>query len=252
MGRALEGKSIIVTGAGSGIGRATSEIMAQRGARVMVADINVDGAKETVARIERAGGKAHFARCDVSQEEEVEKLVAEVASTYGKLDGAFNNAGVPPAFKVLHELSREQFDRCINVNLAGVFLCMKHQIAAMLRTGGGSIVNTASVAGVVGLPVHAEYIASKHGVIGLTKAAAIEYGRHNIRVNAVLPGGVRTPMITTPPNADEAIAQSSVMHPIGRIGEPVEIGEAAAWLLSDAASFVTGASLSVDGGFTAH
>jgi len=247
----LKDKIIIVTGGSSGVGRASAIIFAAQGARVIIGDMNQIGGEETVAIVRAQGGDAFFAVCDVSREDDVAKLVSSAVSRYGKLDGAFNNAGVAPSFLDLHDVTLEQFNRNIGVNLTGVFLCMKHEIAAMLKSGGGSIVNTSSVAGVVGLRLHTEYAAAKHGVIGLTKVAAIEYGKQRIRVNAVLPGGVRTPMITSLPDADKGIEQAIAMHPIGRIGEPHEIGDVAAWLLSDSASFVTGSCIAADGGFTA-
>ena len=248
----LANKSIIITGAGRGMGRETALLAGRAGAQVTVADMDEASGRETVAMISGAGGTAHFVRVDVANEAQVEAMVAAAVSTYGRLDGAFNNAGVPPSATVLHELRLETFQRAMSINLVGVFLCMKHEIAAMLKTGSGSIVNTASTAGLAAFPAATEYIASKHGVIGLTKAGAVDYGKLGIRINAVLPGATLTPMLvgamaSTPGLEEYMIAQ----QPIGRLGQPREIANAAVWLLSDDASFVTGASLSVDGGYTA-
>ena len=248
----LNEKSIIITGAGSGIGREAALLAAQAGARVTVVDMNEPGGRETVGMIQGNGGTAQFVRTDVADEAQVEAMVASAVSAYGRLDGAFNNAGIPPSANVLHELKLEMFRRALDINLIGVFLCMKHEIVAMLKTGGGAIVNTASTAGLAAFPAATEYIASKHGVIGLTKAGAVDYGTKGIRVNAVLPGATLTPMLvgamaSTPGLEEYMIAQ----QPIGRLGQPREVAKAAIWLLSDDASFVTGTSMSVDGGYTA-
>lgn len=249
--RSIEGKSIIVTGAANGIGEAAAILFAENGARVTAADINDRGA-EVVEKIRAAGGTAQFIRTDVAREEDVKAMIAAAMAAYGRIDGAFNNGGVPNVGKKLHEVDFSEWQRCHAINLAGVFLCMKYEIAEMLKTGGGAIVNTASVAGLVNVPLCAEYTASKHGVSGITKAAASDYGHDNIRVNAIAPGAVRTAMFAKScednPNLEEYCAQ---VHPIGRFGEPIEQAEAAMWLLSDSASFVTGIVMPVDGGYTA-
>ncbi|MDQ8757436.1 SDR family oxidoreductase [Sphingosinicella sp. LHD-64] len=247
----LQGKIIIVTGAAGGIGEASAQVLARHGAHLVLTDIIGIGV-EQAERICAAGGEARFIAADVGNEESVAALVAKTIEIYGRIDGAFNNAGVEQSGQLLADLSTEQWDRAIRIDLTGVFLCMKHQIRAMLQTGGGAIVNTASALGAVALVRASDYVAAKHGVIGLTKAAAADYSAQGIRVNAILPGVVRTPMIErlwNDPAHAAAFEQLKLHHPIGRFGEPAEIGETAAWLLSDAASFVTGASISVDGGY---
>jgi NAD(P)-dependent dehydrogenase (short-subunit alcohol dehydrogenase family) len=249
---ALENRVVIVTGAAGGIGRACALILGAAGARVIVTDV-ADG-RETVDAIRENGGHAVFIEADVGAESEVEALVSNTVAMFGKLDGAFNNAGVEQCAVPLHELTAAQWERAVRVDLTGVFFCLKHQIRAMLKSGGGSIVNTASALGSVAIPNASEYVAAKHGVIGLTKAAAADYGPHRIRVNAVLPGIIQTQMIGR--LADDPIFSAYFnklrdRHPIGRFGQPSEVGETVKWLLSDAASFVTGASISVDGGYLA-
>lgn len=251
----LDGKSIIITGAGGGIGSVAAGVLATAGARLVLTDVNAETGEATRAKVEAAGGEAVFVPADLASEDQVAALVAAAVDRYGRLDGAFNNAGVEQRNKPLTDLNLDEWDRAIRVNLTGVFLCVKHQILAMLKTGGGAIVNTASTAGAVAFPGVSEYAASKHGVIGLTKAAAVDYGRQGIRVNAVLPGATKTDMIARlleQPDfaamADKVLAR----HPLGRFGEPSEVGEAVAWLLSDRASNVTGVSLAVDGGFLAN
>lgn len=246
----LSGRIIIVTGGGSGIGQAAAVLFAQRGASVMVADVNETGGRKTVAAIEGNGGRADFLRSDISQESEVEALVKATVARFGGLNGAFNNAGMNVSSVRLAETSLENWRKVIEVNLTGVFLCLKHQIAYMELHGGGSIVNTASGAGLVGIVNSSGYVASKHGVVGLTRAAAIDYATKGIRVNAVAPGGTETPMVAMALENPEVAAALTAGHPIGRLGQPGEIAEAAAWLLSDAASFVTGVILPVDGGYT--
>ncbi len=250
----LQGKSLIVTGAGGGIGRAASLVLAGAGANVVVTDIAEEAGCATVDALRSSGGTAVFVRADLSSENEVRALIERAVSTYGRLDGAFNNAGLEQCLKPLHELTTEQWERALRVDLTSVFWCLKYQVIAMLRTGGGSIVNTASSLGQVAIQNASEYVAAKHGVVGLTRAAAADYGARGIRVNAVLPGVTRTPMIarlTEDPKFSAFFERLKQRHPIGRFGEPAEIGEAVKWLLSDSASFMNGAALAVDGGYLA-
>jgi 2,5-dichloro-2,5-cyclohexadiene-1,4-diol dehydrogenase 1 len=248
----MTGKSVIVTGGASGMGRAAAIIIAQRGGMLIVADIDDAGGEATVAKIKRSGGTARFIHTDISKEVDVVRMVQAAMQAYNRLDGAFNNAAIPLAGHRLHELPVDAWQRDIDINLTGTFLCVKYEIIEMLKTAGGSIVNTSSAAAVAGVATASEYCASKSGVLGMTRAVAAEYGRDGIRVNAILPGGTRTPMIMEAfrlnPGYESVVAGT---HPLGRLAEPEEIAEAAAWLLSDAASFVTGAAIPVDGGYTA-
>jgi len=254
MNKLLEGKTAIVTGGASGIGRATALAFAREGARVLVQDRAEAGAQETVGLINAAGGQALSIGGDVTSEEDVQAMVAMAVSTFGKLDCAFNNAGISPAaagptMQRTHELSLASFQKVIDINLTGVFLCMKHQIPHMLAGGGGAIVNTASVAGLVGLPTASAYVGSKHGVIGITKTAAMEYAREGVRVNAVCPGYVLTPMTQDGvARRGEELLNKVPMH---RLGKPEEIAEAVIWMCSERASFVTGSFYTVDGGYYA-
>lgn len=248
----VDGKVAIITGAASGIGRAASLIFAREGAKVVVSDINEVGGNETVEMIKDAGGDACFAKCDTSDAGQVEAMVAVAVDTYGSLDCAFNNAGVGHPTASIIDCTEEDFDRFYRVNQKGVWLCMKYQIKRMLEQGGGAIVNTASIAGLIAAPKLGAYGASKHAVVGLTKTAAIEYVTKNIRVNAVCPGVIRTAMVETlfkeRPNMEKRMIDYQPGH---RLGAPEEIGEAAVWLCSDAASFVTGHAMPVDGGIMA-
>ncbi len=251
----LENKTALVTGAGSGIGRATSLALAREGARVVVSDINAEGAEATLSIIKERGGEGVFVHADVSQAADVEALVTGVIQTYGRLDCAYNNAGIEGYMEGrLHEYPEDIWDRLIDINLKGVWLCLKYEIPRMLEQGGGAIVNTASAAGLVGSRRLAAYVASKHGVVGLTKAAALEYARDGIRVNAVCPGIIDTPMMDRliAGRQDDYETTIPTRQPVGRLGTPEEIAEAVAWLCSDAASLVTGIAMSVDGGFTAQ
>ncbi|MDY0958929.1 SDR family oxidoreductase [Sphingomonas sp. CFBP8993] len=244
-------KVVIVTGASTGIGRATAIAFAREGARVVIGDFD-DAAADTASAITDAGGSAMFVKTDVSQDASVQGLVQAAIDTHGRLDIGFNNAGLLPRTADLADMSVEDFDRTIAVDLRGVFLCMKYQIAQMLRNGGGAIVNTASVAGLVADPGMAPYVAAKHGVVGITKAAALDYATCNIRVNAVAPGLVATPMTErwlADPAFKEKLLQNS---PIGRAARPEEIATTVLYLSSDAASFVTGQTYVVDGGQTSH
>ncbi len=253
MAELLKGKISLVTGGGSGIGRASALAFAREGAKVVVADVVVDGGEETLGMIKKAGGEAIFVKIDVSKAAEVEAMVNKAVETYGRLDCAYNNAGVEGSWVSTTEYTEENWERVISINLKGVWLCLKYEIAQMLKQGGGSIVNTASVAGLVGTPEASAYVASKHGVVGLTKTAALEYAKLGIRVNAVCPGAIRTPMLERVISTQPQLAESATaMEPVGRLGSPEEIAEAVVWLCSEAASFVTGHAMAVDGGMVAQ
>ena len=250
----LDAKVALVTGGGSGIGRSSAQAFAREGAKVVVADVDVEGGEETARMIEAAGGEAVFVSTDVSQAPEVAALIDTTVTTYGRLDCALNNAGIQGDIKQTAECSQENWERIIGINLTGVWLCMKHEIPHMLNQGGGAIVNTSSNFGLVGSDGMPAYSASKHGVLGLTKTAALEYAKSGIRVNAVCPGPVQTPLVdkilrAQPELADRIIDAIKAREPVGRMGKPEEIAEAVVWLCSDAASFVTGTAMSVDGGF---
>ena len=253
MSNSLEAKVALVTGAASGIGAATAEIFAEKGANVVVSDIDEEGGRATVERIKSAGGSAMFRRCDVADPEQVQQLINAAVGTYGHIDAAFNNAGVEGEVATTPNCSIENFDLNIDVNLRGVFLCMKYQIAQFLKQGtGGAIVNTASVAGLVGAKGVPAYVAAKHGVVGLTKTAAIEFAKKNIRVNAVCPGGIRTQMLERLIDEKPWVEKQMLkLQPIGRLGDPREVGKVVVFLCSDDASFVTGHAMPVDGGCVA-
>lgn len=247
----LEDKVGLITGAGSGIGRETALLFAREGARVVVSDVNPEAGGETVELVRRAGGEAVFIRCDVTKGIEVEALVAAAVEAYGRLDCAFNNAGIEGDTRATTiTCTEENFDLNVEVNLKGVWRCMKYEIEQFLRQGSpGAIVNTSSLAGLVGVPRGNAYVAAKHGVIGLTKTAALEFAKQDIRVNAVCPGAIETPMLNRIVGGSEkGYEMMRRMEPVGRLGKPSEIAEAAVWLCSDRASFVTGLAMSVDGG----
>ncbi len=247
MTRVFEDKVALVTGGASGIGRATALVFAREGAHVVVVDVDGQRGEETVRLIEEVGARAVFVRCDVSKAADVEGAVRKAVDTYGCLDCAFNNAGVV-VLKSTTECTEQEWDQIMSVNLKGMWLCMKYEIIQMLKQGRGAIVNTSSVLGLIGTPGHAPYTASKHGVVGLTKVAALDCAPAGVRVNAVCPGAVPTPMLE-PALADPKVKDCVVkMHPLGRMAKAEEIAEAVLWLCSDAASFVTGAILPVDGG----
>ena len=253
MAGSLDGKVALVTGGGSGIGQATALAFAREGAKVLVADVLVEGGEDTVKRINSAAGESAFVKTNVADPADVEAMVDYAVATYGRLDCAFNNAGIAGAGGRTAEYTREQWDRVISINLTGVWLCMKYEIDQMEKQGVGAIVNTASVAGLVGVRHGPAYVAAKHGVVGLTKAAALEYARANIRVNAVCPGAIQTPMLEKGLKVDPRIeTKMSAREPIGRLGKPDEIAQAVVWLCSDAASFVTGLPMAVDGGWVAQ
>ena len=246
----LNGKIAIITGAGAGIGRAAAQAFAREGARLMLADIR--GADETAELIKSAGGSAIALKCDVSSAVEVESLVRETIAAYGRFDCAVNNAGIESRIANTADITEAEFDRQMAVNLKGVWLCLKYELPQMVKHGGGAIVNTSSGAGISGAPGWSAYSAAKHGVVGITKCAAVEYARAGIRVNAVCPGPIDSPMgkriaADNPGYRDILIAHT----PNGRLGQPEEVAQAALWLCSDGASLVNGAILAVDGGTSA-
>jgi NAD(P)-dependent dehydrogenase (short-subunit alcohol dehydrogenase family) len=245
------GATAIVTGAGSGIGRATAEAFAREGVNVVVSDISEASAMETAARIGAAGGTASVCIADVSQEKDIRRLIDTALSVYGRLDCAFNNAGINIEFNLDYDVA--EFDRTMAINCRGIFLAMKYEIDVMLRQGGGSIVNTGSVLGLVGNTRQPGYVASKHAVVGLTQQAALQFGPQGIRVNAVCPGPIETPMITKRPGSDIGKLQdfAQTFTALKRLGRPEEIAEAVIWLSSNKASYITGSAVLVDGGFTA-
>lgn len=254
MAGTLEGKIALVTGAGSGIGRASALAFAREGAQVVVSDVNDGGGEETVSQIKQAAGVASFIHTDVSKAVEVDVLIKTTVETYGRLDCAFNNAGILGSVAVpTHEYPEDIWDRLIDINLKGVWLCMKYEIPEMLKQNAGAIVNMSSIWGLVGAGGFSAYVASKHGVAGLTKTAALECAQSGIRVNAVNPGPVDTPMVqgafAQQPEMENAII---TQEPAGRLAAPEEVAAAVVWLCSDAASFVVGHTLLVDGGFVAQ
>jgi NAD(P)-dependent dehydrogenase (short-subunit alcohol dehydrogenase family) len=246
---ALEDKAALVTGGGSGLGRASALALARAGAMVTVVDVDEDGGKETAALvIDEAGGDADFVRADVTQPDDVAAMVDKTVARWGRLDCALNNAGTTGASAPTADYALDDWNRTLAVNLDSVFLCLKHEIPAMLERGG-AIVNMASGAGLVGFPGLPAYVASKHGVVGLTKAAALEYAAQGVRINAICPGSTRTPMLEGFMGGDEQVERLMTRAvPLGRLGRPEEIAEAVVWLCSDAASFVVGHALAVDGG----
>jgi len=248
----LKDKVALVTGGNSGIGRAIAVAFAEAGAKVVIAARGIESGEETVRLISDRGGECIFVRTDVSKAAEVESLFGRIAERYGRLDCAVNNAAVEGQ-KGFVDWSEAEWDETVDINLKGVWLCMKHEIPLMLEKSGGAIVNISSVAGLIGFPLHAPYVAAKHGVMGLTKTASVEFAKQGIRVNTVCPGTILTPMLeqgfaNNRANADIAIA----MTPMGRVGQPEELAAAAVWLCSSQASYVTGATLGVDGGWSQH
>ncbi len=250
------GKTALVTGSGAGIGRATALKFAAEGAKVMVSDVNTEGGEETVGMIREQGGEAHFIRVDISSPEQVAELVSKTIEYFERLDCACNNAGVEGNIAPLAEQTPDSFDQVMAINARGTFLCLRAEIAQMLKNGGGAIVNIASVAGLIGFPGLSPYVASKHAINGLTKNAALEYGKQGIRVNSICPGGIQTRMLDAVAqqagNGMSAREMMDPLHPIGRIGKPVEIAEMVVWLCSARAAFVTGANIPVDGGYVAQ
>lgn len=249
----LSGKAALITGASSGIGRATALLLARAGASVAVASRRKNLNEETLAQVVAAGGKGISIVADVSNEADVARAVQETVKAFGRLDIAFNNAGIEGAICPLGEATADQVDAVLNINIKGVLYSMKHEIPAMLAHGGGSIINTSSVAGHIGIPGVAPYVASKHAVEGLTKTAALEYAKQGIRVNAVAPAAIETPMYGRfVGDNTQAREHMKGLHPVGRIGTPEEVAHCVLWLASSHSSFVTGQSILVDGGFTAQ
>lgn len=250
----LRGRTALVTGAGTGMGAATALLFAERGARVVVADVNDESGGATVEAIQSQGGEAHYVRADVSSEEDVRAMVATAVEVYGRLDCAVNNAAVPPDSAPIADLDLAVFDRVISVDLRGVALCLKYEIRQFLAQGGpAAVVNVGSVSSVRARPHNAAYVAAKHGVVGLTKVAAIEYGAQLVRVNAVLPGAIDTPMIRAArAAAGTSPADEFGLSLFGRLGTPREVAEASLWLCSDRSSYVTGHCLAVDAGYLAR
>jgi NAD(P)-dependent dehydrogenase (short-subunit alcohol dehydrogenase family) len=250
MERIFENRVAIITGGSFGIGKATAIAFAKRGAKVVIADWIED--YSTLKEIQNDGGSALFVKCDVSKNTEVTALVNKAIETFGKIDFAVNNAGIEGATATTHECTEENWDKTISINLKGVWLCMRQEIPHMLKEGKGAIVNIASIAGLVGFPGLPAYVVSKHGIVGLTKTAALEYAKQGIRINAVCPGVIKTPMVDRTTGKDKTVEkQYEAMEPVGRMGHPEEVAESIVWLCSDAASFVTGHALAVDGGWTA-
>ena len=242
------GKVAFITGAASGIGRATAVAFAAEGARVAILDRTAEALRETEAAVKGTGREVLAIACDVSKPKEVEAAVAQAVETFGRIDCAFNNAGVENKAAPLHEIDLEKWYRILSNNLRGTFICMKHEIAQMVRQGGGVVVNTSSGAGIRGVAGGASYAASKHGMIGMTTSAALDYAKQNIRVNCVLPGNIATPMMDRFTGGD--IQKAIDLEPVGRLGKPEEIAEAVLWMCSDLGGFVTGASIVVDGGWS--
>jgi len=247
MARTMMGKTALVTGAASGIGRATALAFADEGANVVVGDINENGGKETVHLVQQAGVKGLFVRCDVSKGEEVKDMVGRTVKEFGRLDFACNDAGIhQPLPEPLTDVDEDMWDKIIAVNLKGVMLCMKHEVQPMLKQGGGVIINIASLGGLFAEPGSYAYTASKHGVMGLTKVAAFQYARDGIRISAVCPAVIETPMVAMAPEEVKEYLKS--LHPIGRFGKPEEVAGAVIWLCSDLSAFVTGTGVVLDGG----
>lgn len=249
MEQLFQGKTALVTGAASGIGRVAAILYAQSGANVIVSDVNEPGGLETVSHIEQLKGSAFFIRADVSKHEECKLLVEQTIRQFGRLDIAFNNAGIAGEMNAVADMSPEGWNKVIDINLSSVFYCMKYELPAMLQNGGGAIVNMSSILGQVTFTYAAAYVSAKHGVVGLTQTAAVEYAPKNIRINAIGPAFIDTPLL----NALDANTKAALVqkHPIGRLGKPEEVAELAIWLSSSKASFITGSYYAIDGGYLA-
>lgn len=246
-------KVAIVIGASSGIGRTTAVALAKEGIKVVIAARRNEEGEETLRLVKESGGDGIFVKTDVTNENDVKSLVEKTIKTYGRLDYAFNNAGIWEDLTPFVDKTSDTFDRIMNINVKGVWFSMKYEIPQMLKNGGGAIVNTSSVEGVIGFPQNSIYVASKHAVLGLTKSAALEFAKSGIRINAVAPGSIETEMTQSVFDSNAKIKEQIIsMHPIGRIGKPEEIANAVVWLLSDKASFVTGHTLLVDGGLVSR
>ena len=250
----FEGKVALITGGTSGIGTATAEAFAREGAKVVITGRREKEGNEVIEKIKSDGGEAIFVRTDVQVSDDIKNMVAKTIETFGRLDYAVNNAGIEQYFKPLAETSEKVYDMVMDTNVKGVWLSMKEEIPAMLETaGGGSVINMSSVFGVIGTAFGPLYVASKHAVIGLTKSVALEFAKQNVRVNAILPGGIETPMIDRYTQGNEKAQKFfESLHPIGRVGKPEEIADACLWLCSEKSAFVTGSSITIDGGFTAQ
>ena len=244
----FQGKIAFITGAASGIGRATAVAFAAEGARVAILDRSADALRDAEAAVRQAGGELLAIPCDVSEPEQVEAAVARTIETFGRLDIAFNNAGVENKASPVAEIELDEWDRILDINLRGTFICMKHELAQMVRQRSGVVINTSSGAGIRGVAGGAAYAASKHAIIGLTKSAALDYAKSNIRVNAILPGNIETPMMDRFTGGD--MQKAIDLEPVGRLGKPEEIADAVLWMSADLGAFVTGASISVDGGWS--
>jgi NAD(P)-dependent dehydrogenase (short-subunit alcohol dehydrogenase family) len=244
------GKVVLITGGNAGIGRAAALEFANQGAKVVVSGRREKEGREVIAEIKALGGKAIFVKTDVSKESDVKAMIEQTLATFGRLDCAFNNAGIVQAPTPLPDQTEETYDQIMDINVKGVWLSLKHEIPAMLKTGGGAIVNNSSVGGLVGFAMAPVYVASKHAVIGLTKSVALEYATQHVRFNAVAPGTIETRMFRD--FAPEVRQMLESAHPMGRIGQPEEIASTVVWLCSDGASFVTGQTVPIDGGYTAQ
>jgi len=244
------GKVALITGGNAGIGRATAIEFAKHGAKVVITGRREKEGHEVIAEIKALGGDAIFVQTDVSKESDVKAMIERTLETFGRLDYAFNNAGVEETLTPLPDQTEETYDQIMDINVKGVWLSLKHEIPAMLKTGGGAIVNNSSIAGLVGFAMAPVYVASKHAVIGLTKSIALEYAKQNVRVNAVAPGSIETRMLRDFASAPEVRQMLEAGHPMGRIGQPKEVASTVIWLCSGGASFVTGQTLAIDGGYT--